>query len=72
MQLDSLINEIKINNNLLNTCVNTKETTAKIEAGYELSKSLGISAPAMFINNRKINIPKDLGLEKILEQFLSE
>ncbi|MDD4477020.1 MAG: thioredoxin domain-containing protein [Patescibacteria group bacterium] len=52
-------------------CANSQEAKDYIDASAALSKALGVnSAPAIFVNNRRLNLDTEIPLEEILNKFI--
>ena len=71
--LKNLATEFKLNILSWEQCLNSTETKVKVETSLSLAKSLGIfSAPAIFINNKKINYLNEINLEDFLKEIIKE
>lgn len=71
--LKNLIDELKINNTSWQQCLDSTEAKTKVETSLSLGNSLGIfSAPAMFINNKKINYLDEINMVDFLNEIIKE
>jgi len=72
-QFTAVISAVKISTAQFNACLESAEAKQKITQDRELIQTLKLqSAPVVFVNNRKINVPKDIKLEKLLEEFINK
>lgn len=71
--LKNLATELKLNTFLWEQCLGSTETKVKVETSLSLANSLGIfSAPAIFINNKKINYLDEINMEDFLKEIIKE
>lgn len=71
--LKKIIQGMNLNMAAWETCLQSDQTKQAVAAGTELAKNLGIpSLPAIFINNKAINIEADINLREMLESFIKK
>lgn len=71
--LVNLAKQINLNVPAWQQCLNSTETKARIESSISLARALGFEqAPAMFINNKKVNYLDEVDLEKLLEEVIKK
>jgi protein-disulfide isomerase len=70
--LNNIASLLKINTTDWQNCFNSQEPEQNIKDNTELAKRIGVEElPAIFINNKKINIDKDIDITDMLSKFIS-
>lgn len=71
--LTTIADNLKLNTVSWWQCVNSEQSKQKINNSITLSQSLGIEElPAIYINNKKINLENDINLIEILTKFITK
>ena len=71
--LTKIANELKINTISWWQCVNSDAAKQKIARTISLAESLGIEqVPTIYINNKKINLDKDINIIEMLSKFIEK
>ncbi len=71
--LNNISSRLKLDSTKLWECVNSTAAEAKINFSKNLMRSLGIkSSPALFVNNRKINLEEKIDLKQMLNTFIEK
>ncbi|MDO8499182.1 MAG: DsbA family protein [bacterium] len=69
--LRTIADELKLGATGWWQCATAEDTKHKMESAKEVATALGVStAPAIFINNKQINLRADINLEDLLDRLL--
>lgn len=69
--INNLVKNLKLNQTAFDSCLNSPEAKNKTTDSTEFLKQLGIKyTPAIFLNNKLLNLDKDLDLQQLLEQLV--
>lgn len=69
--LNNLARDLKLNQNFFSDCIKSATAQNRVNESANLFKQLGLTAtPAIFFNNKLLNLDKDLDLKQLLEQLV--
>ncbi|OGH87529.1 MAG: hypothetical protein A3J93_03305 [Candidatus Magasanikbacteria bacterium RIFOXYC2_FULL_42_28] len=70
--LSKIAVNLNLNGDAWQNCLNSEITKQTIEADSALAKNLGLNAtPAIFVNNKKLNLDKNIDLNDLLNKLIA-